>query len=140
MTKSAREPTVPSGTKDDPRPVVLVTAQSERCGSRALDHAINLFGPAHRYVVVGAHRRRNERSDTETLVDSVAHYAPELTETLVLAGDSARAVCEAAHRFTAAAVVVGVDLASDGRTAPSHAFRLLRRMPCPVVLVATDAP
>lgn len=128
----------PDPASSDTRPVVLITAANQHCGSRALDRAISLFGPDHRYVVVGVFRHRNERSDAEQLVDSVARSAPDLAETLVLSGDSARAVCEVAHRSAAAAVVVGVDIGSGDRTAPSHAFRVLRRAPCPVVMVATD--
>ncbi|WP_436794848.1 universal stress protein [Actinospongicola halichondriae] len=118
---------------------MLITADNERCGTHALDHAVNLFGPDHRYVVIGVHRHRDERSAAERLVRSIARSAPDLTESLVVSGDAARAVCETARRYAAAAVVVGVDVGSGDRTAPSPAFRVLRGAPCPVVMVATEA-
>ena len=128
----------PIPTESDPRPIVLITADNEPCGRRALDHATKLFGPDHRYLVVGVHRHRHSRGEAEALATAVAQTAPGLAETLVLNGDPARAVCEAAHRCGAAAVIVGVDIESGDRTAPSHAFRILRRSPCPVVMVATS--
>lgn len=121
----------------DTRPIVLITAGNEPCGQRALRHARNLFGPDHRYLIIGVHRNQTDRREAEALANAVAQNAPEVTETLVLSGDPTRAVCEAAHRCPATAIVVGVDIESGDRTAPSHAFRLLRRSPCPVVMVAT---
>ncbi len=137
MTSS--EPSLSPSLSGRARPVVVITADNDVSGRHALRHATTLFGSAHSYLVIGVHRHghRRERADAEEFARSVASSAPELAEILVVSGDRSGAVCDTAHRCGAAAIVVGVDLGSHDRTAASHAFRILRRSPCPIVMVAT---
>lgn len=105
MTSSSGPATEIDEPTDANRPLVLVTAETEVGGRRAIAHADDLFGEDHRIVVLG--------------------------------GDPAEAVCDRARDCRAAAIVVGVDLGGGQRTAVSRALRILRRSPCPVVMVAT---
>lgn len=88
---------------------VLVCATSVEAGRLALDQTERLFGSAG-------------RADAES---------PML-------GADVRAICGAVGERGAIAVVLGIDVGEGDRPVSSFVQRLVRRCPCPVIVVAVD--
>lgn len=87
---------------------VLVCATDDEVGRQAMRHAVRLFGPDQRYV------------------DDVP----------ALRGTDVGSICAAVEELGGVAVVLGIDADDRTRATSTFALGLVRRCPCPVVVVA----
>lgn len=90
--------------------VVLVCATDPAVTRGALDHGIRLFGPDQRYIA----------------------DAPALH------GTDVSAICAAVDELGGTALIVGLDADDRDRSTSAFTFRLVRRCPCPVIVVTVD--